>query len=437
MGDRYDGRIDSWPKTTAQKQQTAAEMQKLLDASDVQANQAEREAIKDIKKEVFALKKETAQVTLHNVEALRNLTPAQIVTLIEANYKTDSGKWRIEKDDGLIVVKQLALDILGRYSGWVDNAWGTLSQRAEAEYRAEKHLPAQGATEKILQAFIDDIRAHISSSEMGMPWTQVDRWEGLLPEGVVKNSSSEEKVQKNIIIIGDNRIETTVPVEPSLALDPTSPVWENVVNTKAWMQDIQSLSKSLFTLPSNVKLKAPIQPVDTMPLSEILAKQLAKNYRKYAKNIQSVSDRFGIPSSIFANLLIKENPRMVEGKRTTIGQMDRAAWEAGARFAKSQGISVGSYDTYRGNAAEAIKAAAGLLAYHYKNCGDRFVAAQLYHAWSVLSSNERARYYAKYNPAIIDMYNRHIDGPNVTKNTITARQYNISAKLFYAVADYS
>jgi hypothetical protein len=49
----------------------------LLDASDVQANQAEREAIKDIKKEIFALKKETAQVTLHNVEALRNLTPAQ------------------------------------------------------------------------------------------------------------------------------------------------------------------------------------------------------------------------------------------------------------------------------------------------------------------------------------------------------------------------
>jgi hypothetical protein len=146
------------------------------------------------------------------------------------------------------------------------------------------------------------------------------------------------------------------------------------------MQDIQPLSESLFTLPSNVKLKNPITPVDTLPLSEILAKQLAKNYRKYAKNIQSVSDRFGIPPSIFANLLIKENPRMVEGKRTTIGQMDRAAREAGARFAKSQGISVGSYDTYRGNAAEAIKAAAGLLAYHYKNCGDRFVAVQLYHA---------------------------------------------------------
>ncbi len=146
------------------------------------------------------------------------------------------------------------------------------------------------------------------------------------------------------------------------------------------MQDIQPLSESLFTLPANVKLKTPIKPVDTMPLSEILAKQLAKNYRKYAKNIQSVSDRFGIPSSIFANLLIKENPRMVEGKRTTIGQMDRAAWEAGARFAKSQGMPVGSYDKYRGNAFEAIKAAAGLLTYHYKNCGDRFVAAQLYHA---------------------------------------------------------
>jgi len=91
-------------------------MQKLLDTSDAQMNRAERESIKGIKREIFALKKETAQVTLGNVETLKKLTPAQVVTLIEANYKTDNGKWRIEKDDGLVVVKQLALDILGRYA---------------------------------------------------------------------------------------------------------------------------------------------------------------------------------------------------------------------------------------------------------------------------------------------------------------------------------
>lgn len=438
MGDRYDGRVDAWPKTVTQKQQTAAEMQKLLETSDAQMNRAEREAIREIKGEIFALKKETAQVTLHNIEALKNLTPAQIVTLIEGNYKTDTGKWRIEKDDGLVVVKQLALDILGRYAGWIDNAWGTLSQQAEAAYRAEKHLPVQGATDRLLQAFVDDIRAHISSQEQEKTsWTHTDRSAWVLPESVVPTPSSEDEVQKNIIIIGQEQIETTVPAEPPLALDPTLPIWEQVIQTKAWMQDIQPLSESLFTLPSHVKLKTPIKPVDTMPLPEILAKQLAKNYRKYAKNIQNVSDMFGIPPSLFANLLIKENPRMIQGKRTTIGQMDRAAWEAGARFAKSQGISVGSYDKYMNNPEEEIKAAAGLLAYHYANCGDWFVAAQLYHSWSVLSSNERARYYAKYNPAIVTMYNTHVAGPQVTSGTITAGQYNTSAKLFYAVADYS
>lgn len=93
---------------------------------------------------------------------------------------------------------------------------------------------------------------------------------------------------------------------------------------------------SALTLPENVSLKKEITPVDMMSLSEVMAKNLAENYRKYSGQMELVANQLGMPPSVLANLLVKENPYMVKGRRTTIGQMDRAAWQVGAAFARSK-----------------------------------------------------------------------------------------------------
>lgn len=397
MWESFDGRVDAGPSTVLKRQKAANEMQQLLDTQDSDMNTAERSEIIAIRKDLFALQRETARITIQNVENLKKLTPAQVITLIKANYKNENNTWNIQEDDGFVWLKQIVFDMLGTYTLWVDGMRWNGSKTSESEYRSKKWLQPVGQNDKLLECFITDLKAWRTAQSPtpsnGTPFDDVNGVSGI---------SAEWSDISRRINTADASYELNIPD----------------IRLKPWVKE-RLLSNCTF--------------------DDVMNEYYGKNYKPYAQYIKQYAKAFNISLVVFANLLIKENPFFADNnpKRTVIGQMNLDARNKAKDYAaafKLDGKPI-AVQNFSKNVwfKEQIKAAAAYLALKHTECNnpyDALEAAQLYHAWK-LNDDKTARYYARYNPTIIKTYNMCVAWKPVTADTITSKQYNMSARIYY------
>lgn len=391
MPEGYDGRIENGPQTWAHKQKTSAEMQKLLAESDAEMDSVELAEITKIKHELFGLKKDVAIISPARIDKLKHLSPEQLVTILEANYKDETGHWVVEKGDGFDLAKQLALDMLGYYAWNIDSMRWNLSQDAENRYRIAKWLPEMGAEAELIAYFVDDLCRGIS---------------GVRPISPSSVSPQSQKI---------------------LALDPL-PSWLYSENNPVQMLKLW-----------NVELKTPITLVTTLPYDTLFTTVYGKKYAWYKDDIYTYALTFWVNPNVFANMLISENPfwDTWNSTRSLIGQMGKNERAQSVAYAKERGVKIGPFtnaSTPR-KVVDQIKASAAYYAIKHTECADptdAFEAAQRYHTGD-LKSDARARYYASAgNDAILNAYNQHVRWPKVTARNVTAEKYKIWAKLYYA-----